>query len=83
MKYVGENIEEAFMFFSPKSKLDRSAHNSGAGGILVKKATIVISLVDESSENSSEEIQKEIFEELSKGLPKIPWFKRVEKVLVS
>jgi hypothetical protein len=71
------------VFFSPKSKLDRSAQNSSAGGILVKKATIVISLVDESSENSSEEIEKEIFEELSKGLPKIPWFKRVEKVLVS
>lgn len=50
---------------------------------MVKKATIVISLVDESSEISSEEIRKEIFDELSKGLPKIPWFKRVEKIMVS
>ena len=48
-----------------------------------KKATIVISLVEESVEKSSEEIEREIFDELSKGLPKIPWCKKVEKVTVT
>lgn len=45
---------------------------------MTKKAVIVISLVEESIE----EIEKEILEELSKGLPKIPWLKKVEKVTV-
>jgi hypothetical protein len=48
-----------------------------------KKATIVISLVDESCESSSEEIQKEIFQELTKGNAKIPWCKKIEKVEVA
>jgi len=48
-----------------------------------KKAIIVVSLVNESAEKLSKEIQKEIFEELSKGLPKIPWCKKVEKVKVT
>ena len=48
-----------------------------------KKAVIVVSLVEESAEKANEEIEKEIFEELSKGLPKIPWFKKVEKVTVT
>ena len=43
---------------------------------------IAISLVKESAEKSNEEIKEEIFEELSKGLPKIPWFQKVEKVTV-
>lgn len=47
-----------------------------------KKAVIVISLVEESFEKSNEEIEKEIFEELSKSLP-IPWCKKVEKVTVT
>ena len=51
--------------------------------IVGKKAVIVIHLVGESIEESNEEIEKEISEELSKGMPKIPWFKKVEKVTVS
>jgi hypothetical protein len=43
----------------------------------------VVSLVDESVEKANEEIEEEIFEELSKGLPKIPWCKDVEKVTVT
>ena len=52
-------------------------------GGMPKKAVIVISLVKESVEKSNKEIEKEIFEELLKGLPKIPWCKKVEKVTVT
>jgi hypothetical protein len=48
-----------------------------------KKATIVISLVDESRETSSEEIQKEIFQVLKKGTARIPWCNRIEEVKVT
>jgi len=48
-----------------------------------KKAIIVIRLVEEAVEKSNEEVEKEIFEELSKDLPKIPWCKEVEKVTVA
>jgi hypothetical protein len=48
-----------------------------------KKASIVISLVNESNESSNEEIQKEIFQELSKGTARIPWCKKIEKVKVT
>lgn len=48
-----------------------------------KKATIVISLVKECAEKTNEEIEREIFEELSKVPPRIPWMKRVEKVTVT
>jgi hypothetical protein len=48
-----------------------------------KKALIEISLVEASAEKANEEIEKEIFEELSKGLPTIPWMKEVEKVTVA
>jgi len=50
---------------------------------LTKKATIIISLVEESKEIPNEQIEKEIREELSKGLPKIPWCKKVERVTVT
>jgi len=50
---------------------------------MAKKATIIISLVNESCEKTNEQIQKEIFQELSKGLPHIPWCKKVEKVTVT
>lgn len=50
---------------------------------MVKKAIIVISLVKESLEKANEEIEKEISRELSQGLPKIPWFKEIEKVTVT
>jgi len=48
-----------------------------------KKATIIISLVDESSESHNEDIQEEIFQELSKGCTRIPWCKKIEKVKVT
>jgi hypothetical protein len=50
---------------------------------VAKKATITISLVDESGEKTNEEIQEEISQELSKGWTKIPWCKKVEKVTVT
>jgi len=50
---------------------------------MVKRADIVISLVEESAEKANEEIEKEIMEELSKGPAKIPWMKKVEKVTVT
>jgi len=43
---------------------------------------IVVSLVEEAREEANETIEKEIFQELSKDLPKIPWCKKVEKVEV-
>jgi len=48
-----------------------------------KKAVIVVSLVEESAEKSSEEIEREIMEELSKYPSLIPWMKEVEKVTVT
>jgi len=48
-----------------------------------KKAVIVFSLVEESVEKADEEIEKEIFEELSECPAKIPWMKNVEKVTVT
>jgi hypothetical protein len=48
-----------------------------------KKATIIISLVDESCEKTNEQIQREISQELAKGWTKIPWCKKVEKVTVT
>ena len=47
-----------------------------------KKAVIVVQLVEESAGQPNERIEKEISEELSKGLAKIPWMKKVEKVTV-
>lgn len=43
----------------------------------------MISLVEESAGVPNEEIEKEIFDELLKGFPKIPWCKRIEKVTVT
>lgn len=48
-----------------------------------KKATIVISLVEESEEKSNQELEKEIYEALSEMPIKIPWMKKVEKVKVT
>ena len=45
-------------------------------------AVITIRLVEESDQKSNEEIEKEILESLSKGLPRIPWLAEVEKVTV-
>jgi hypothetical protein len=48
-----------------------------------RKATIVISLVDESCEKIPDEIRDEIFRELSKDCPRIPWCKKIEGVRVT
>lgn len=48
-----------------------------------KKAVIVILLVEESKDVPNKEIEKEIREELSQGLPRIPWCRKVERVTVS
>jgi len=50
---------------------------------MVKKAVIVISLVEESAEKPNLEIEKEIMKELSKEPARIPWLKKVEKITVS
>lgn len=76
-------LRKKFYGFLPKDKLERNAYHRGSGDGMGKKATIVISLVDESCESSSEEIQKEIFRELSKGTARIPWCKKVEEVRVT
>jgi len=47
---------------------------------MVKKVIIEISLVEESAEKANKEIEKEIFNDLSEGIPVIPWCKKVEKV---
>ncbi|MCJ7633239.1 hypothetical protein MUP77_12710 [Candidatus Bathyarchaeota archaeon] len=47
-----------------------------------KKAVITIQLVEESAFKSNEEIEKEIFESLSEGSPRIPWLAEVKKVRV-
>jgi hypothetical protein len=55
----------------------------GGGESIVKKAVIVISLVEESAEMSNEEIERDIVNELSREPTKIPWLKEVEKVTVT
>jgi len=50
---------------------------------MVKKAIIIISLVEESAETSNKEIEKDILNELSKEPTRIPWLKEVEKVTVT
>ena len=47
-----------------------------------KLAVIIIRLVEESAGKSNEELEKEILESLSKGLPRIPWLGEVEKITV-
>ena len=49
---------------------------------MVKKAVIVIVLVDESRERSNKELKREILEELVREPTVIPWMKDVEKVEV-
>jgi len=50
---------------------------------MVKKAVIVISLTKESIEETNEEIERDIFKELSERPAKISWMKKVEKVTVT
>ncbi len=50
---------------------------------MVKNVVIVVSLVKESAGKTNEEIEREIFKELSERPAKIPWMKDVEKVTVA
>ncbi len=47
---------------------------------MAKKAVIVVTLVEESEEKTNDELEKEIFFELSKAPLVIPWMKQLEKV---
>jgi translation elongation factor EF-1beta len=47
-----------------------------------KKVVIEISLVPESSDKKSAEIEKEIREELQSDFPRIPWVSNVESIKV-
>lgn len=49
----------------------------------VKKAVIVVRLVEESLERENSEIEKEIIQELMDDLSVIPWFESIEKVTVT
>lgn len=50
--------------------------------MLVKKAVILVSLVEESSEKTNADLEKDIFHAVSKR-PVIPWVAKVEKVQVT
>jgi len=65
------------------SQFRPKAHNLMEVNRVRKKAVIEISLVEESAEKANEEIEKEIFEELSERPAKIPWMEKVEKVTVT
>lgn len=47
-----------------------------------KTAFIVIQLVNESLEKPNEEIEKEIYQELSESICAIPWLKKIIKITV-
>jgi hypothetical protein len=51
--------------------------------LMAKKAKIIIALVNECEAKSNSQLEKEIFEELSKRPARIPWMKRVLKVEVT
>jgi hypothetical protein len=55
----------------------------GAVRNMVKKAVIVISLIEKSVEWANREIEKEILDVLSEEPIRIPWLKEVEKVTVA
>ncbi len=50
---------------------------------MVKKAIIEIVLVDESSEKTNKEIEREISAELSENLHTIPWAAKMEKMTIA
>jgi|CryGeyStandDraft_6_1057127.scaffolds.fasta_scaffold190082_2 hypothetical protein len=50
---------------------------------MAKKAVITICLVEESTQKSNRQIEKEIMTELRKEPSMIPWLKKVEKVTVT
>jgi len=65
-----------------KAKQLSSLSTENGTSMKTKKVMIVISLVEEAQEEKNEVIKKEIFQELSKDVPKIPWCRKVEKVEV-
>ena len=50
---------------------------------MVKKAVIVISLVEQSIKRANEDIEEEILEAISEDSARIPWLKAVENVRVT
>lgn len=50
---------------------------------MVRKAIIVVRLVEESVEKTTEEIEEIIAEELSEFPPKIPFQQKIENVTVT
>jgi len=61
-------------------------HHRGLGGGLinmVKKAVIEVLLVEESAEENSKQIEKEICDELSENLHLIPWAAKIEKMTIT
>lgn len=50
---------------------------------MTKRAVIVVSLVEESEEETNKELEKQILDGLYKHPPAIPWLKEVEKVTVT
>jgi len=51
-------------------------------GSMAKKATITVSLLEESEEKTNRELENEIFRELTRIASRIPWCKKIEKVKV-
>lgn len=49
---------------------------------MVKKALIEVALVEESTDRTNKEIEKEILEELSENQHAIPWAAKIEKISV-
>ena len=49
---------------------------------MTKKAVIEISLVEESSEKTNKELEREISGELSENTQLIPWAAKVEKTII-
>lgn len=52
------------------------------GGKTVKKAIIEVSLIKEATDTPNDTLEREIMDELSEELPKIPWQGKIEKVTV-
>jgi hypothetical protein len=50
---------------------------------VVKKAVIVVSLVEESTKVANKKIQKDVLNQLSEEPSRIPWLKEVQKVTVT
>lgn len=74
-----ELAERAAKYLQAREKEGKGCSERSKGS---KKAIITISLIEGNSEIANEAIEREIFEELSKGLPRIPWLQKVEKVTV-